>query len=142
MINSWRYPTLHLYYLYDTHCIQLVSVVRLSATGQWFSAGTPASSTNKNDRHDVTEMLLKMALNTVTLTHKVYMIDWLILKVMDKFFEIPESYWEKFLNIDEENLYPNTYNTPQTPDGRTGIAFILIFIFSDIVVIFLSGKMG
>ncbi|XP_052094781.1 rac GTPase-activating protein 1-like isoform X1 [Mytilus californianus] len=36
--------------------------------------------------------------------------------VMDKFFEIPESYWEKFLNIDEENLYPNTYNTPKTPD--------------------------
>jgi len=62
---------------------------------------------------------------------------------MDKFFEIPESYWEKFLNIDEENLYPNTYNTPQTPDGRTGIAFIFILIFSDIVVIFfLSGKMG
>ncbi|VDI38176.1 Rac GTPase-activating protein 1 [Mytilus galloprovincialis] len=36
--------------------------------------------------------------------------------VMDKFFEVPESYWEKFLNIDEENLYPNTYNTPKTPD--------------------------
>jgi hypothetical protein len=60
---------------------------------------------------------------------------------MDKFFEIPESYWEKFLNIDEENLYPNTYNTPQTPDGRTGIAFIFIFIFSDIDF-FLRGKIG
>jgi hypothetical protein len=27
--------------------------------------GTPVSSTNKTDRHDVTEMLLKVALNTI-----------------------------------------------------------------------------
>jgi len=35
--------------------------------GQWFSPGTPVSSTNKTDRHDVAEMLLKVALNTITL---------------------------------------------------------------------------
>ena len=33
--------------------------------GQWFSAGTPVSSTNKTDRHDITEILLKVALNTI-----------------------------------------------------------------------------
>jgi hypothetical protein len=38
------------------------------ATGQWFSLGTPVSSINKTDRHDVTEILLKVALNTKTLT--------------------------------------------------------------------------
>jgi hypothetical protein len=27
--------------------------------------GTPVSSTNKTDRHDVTEILLKVALNTI-----------------------------------------------------------------------------
>jgi hypothetical protein len=32
--------------------------------GQWFSKGTPASSINKNDRHDITETLLKIALYT------------------------------------------------------------------------------
>ena len=37
-------------------------------TGRWFSPGTPVSSTNKNDRHDITEILLKVALNTITLT--------------------------------------------------------------------------
>ena len=37
------------------------------ATGPWFSPGTPVSSTNKTDRHDITEILLK-ALNTITLT--------------------------------------------------------------------------
>jgi hypothetical protein len=35
-------------------------------TGLWFSPGTPISSTNKTDRHDITEILLKVALNTIT----------------------------------------------------------------------------
>jgi hypothetical protein len=30
--------------------------------------GTPVSSTNKTDRHDTDEILLKVALNTITLT--------------------------------------------------------------------------
>ena len=36
------------------------------ATGRWFSLGIPVSSTNKTDRHDITEILLKVALNTIT----------------------------------------------------------------------------
>jgi hypothetical protein len=35
------------------------------AAGRWFSAGPPVSSTNKTDRHDITEILLKVALNTI-----------------------------------------------------------------------------
>jgi hypothetical protein len=38
-------------------------------SGWCFSPGTPASSTNKTDCHDITEILLKVALNTITLTH-------------------------------------------------------------------------
>ena len=38
------------------------------AAGQWFSMGTPVCSTNKTDRHDITEILLEVALNTITLT--------------------------------------------------------------------------
>jgi hypothetical protein len=30
------------------------------------SPSTPVSSTNKSDRHDITEILLKVALNTIT----------------------------------------------------------------------------
>jgi hypothetical protein len=30
--------------------------------GRWFSPDTPASSTTKTDRHDVAEILLKVAL--------------------------------------------------------------------------------
>ena len=38
------------------------------STGRWFSPGTPISSTNKTDLHDITEILLKVALNTITIT--------------------------------------------------------------------------
>jgi hypothetical protein len=34
----------------------------------WLSLGTPVSSTNKTDRHDIAEILLKMALNTINQT--------------------------------------------------------------------------
>ena len=37
------------------------------AASQWFFLGTPASTTNKTDYHDITEILLKVALNTLTL---------------------------------------------------------------------------
>lgn len=40
-------------------------------------------------------------------------------QVMEKMFEIPVDYWESYLNVDEENIYPNQYNTPQTPDGAS-----------------------
>jgi hypothetical protein len=33
-----------------------------------FSPGPPVSSTNKADRHDITEIMLKVALNTIALT--------------------------------------------------------------------------
>jgi hypothetical protein len=39
------------------------------ATGRWFSPGPPVSS-NKTDRHDLTEILLKVALNTIKQTNK------------------------------------------------------------------------
>ena len=39
---------------------------RLSAC-RWFIPGTPVSSTNKTDRHDKTEILLNVALNTTNL---------------------------------------------------------------------------
>jgi len=36
----------------------------LLAHGRWFSPGTAASSTTKTGRHDIAEILLKVALNT------------------------------------------------------------------------------
>jgi hypothetical protein len=39
-------------------------VCQLLAHGRWFSSGTPASSTTKTGRHDISEILLKVALKT------------------------------------------------------------------------------
>jgi hypothetical protein len=40
----------------------------LYQAGWWFSPGTSVSSINKTDRNHITEILLKVALNTITLT--------------------------------------------------------------------------
>jgi hypothetical protein len=37
--------------------------------GRWFSPGPPVSSTNKSDRHDIAEILIKVALNTTKQTN-------------------------------------------------------------------------
>jgi hypothetical protein len=48
--------------LYDKVCQSL-------ATGRWFSPGTPDYSTNKTDRHVITEILLKASQNTINQTY-------------------------------------------------------------------------
>ena len=45
------------------YVIKFVSDLR--QVGRWFSPGTPVSSSNKTDRHDITEILLKVALSTI-----------------------------------------------------------------------------
>jgi hypothetical protein len=42
----------------------------------WFSLDTPVSSTNKTDRHNITVILLKVALTTITLNPEYN--DWII----------------------------------------------------------------
>jgi hypothetical protein len=48
-------------------CTRLASdkVYQLFANGQWFSLGTLSSSTIKTGRHDLAEILLKVALSTM-----------------------------------------------------------------------------
>ena len=55
------------------HCVLDIlcdKVCQRLAAGRWFSSGTPISSTNtgKTDRHDISEILLKVALNTINQT--------------------------------------------------------------------------
>ena len=47
-------------------------VIQRLTEGLWlykFSTETPVSSTNKTDCHDITEILLKVAINSLTLTY-------------------------------------------------------------------------
>jgi hypothetical protein len=53
------------------------NVCQLLATGRWFSPGTPVSSINKTDRHDITEILLKVALNTINLNQAYKMSNYI-----------------------------------------------------------------
>jgi hypothetical protein len=45
-------------------------VYQLLAHGRWFSPGTPASSTT-NTNHDIAEILLKVALNTINQINQI-----------------------------------------------------------------------
>jgi len=45
----------------ETDCQRFVA-------GRWITPGTPVTSTNKTDRHDISEILLKVALNTINQT--------------------------------------------------------------------------
>jgi hypothetical protein len=51
---------------YKIGCTRLAAasdkVYQLLAQDRWFSPGTPASSTTKTGRHDIAEILLKVAL--------------------------------------------------------------------------------
>ena len=90
---SWSYGS----WIYNYVCNQCLSLLKLCvriplrqgvidatlcykvckwlATGQWFSLSTSVSSTNKTDRHDITEILLKVALNTMpsSLVHQAHL---------------------------------------------------------------------
>jgi hypothetical protein len=48
----------------------------LLAHGRWFSPGTPASFTTKTVRHEIAEILLKVALNTKNLIQSIKSIQF------------------------------------------------------------------
>ena len=50
-------------------------VCQLLVIGRWFSPGSPVSSTNTTDSHDITEILLKVALNTINQTNPYGFLD-------------------------------------------------------------------
>ena len=57
---------------YTTLCDK---VCQWLATGWWFSPGSLVSSTNKTDCHDITEILLKVTLNTYQTNKQTYKAD-------------------------------------------------------------------
>jgi len=70
-------------------------VCQWRSAGRWFFPGIPVSSTNKTDRHNITEILLKVALNTITLMLIRY---------------TPPSSFEGNLTHREQSIFPGTCN--------------------------------
>ena len=64
IISNWVWVRTPLMARCTTLCDK---VCQWLVTGQWCSLGTTVSSTNKTDCHDIAEILLKVALNTITL---------------------------------------------------------------------------
>jgi hypothetical protein len=64
--------------LYKKGCTRLAAAsdkdYQLLAHGRLLPPGTPASSTTKIGRHDIAEILLKVALNTINQIIKSYKI--------------------------------------------------------------------
>ena len=50
---------------------EVITLYQLLAHGRWFSPGTPASSTTKTGRHDIAEILLKVALITINQSNQI-----------------------------------------------------------------------
>ena len=51
-------------------------VCKWLATGRWFSLGPTVSSTNKTDHHNITEIVLKVALNIIKKNKQTKVSEW------------------------------------------------------------------
>jgi hypothetical protein len=52
-------------------------VYQLLTHGRWFSPGTPASSTTKTGRHDIAEILLKVALKHQKIKNQIILFTYM-----------------------------------------------------------------
>ena len=59
---------------------EITNITQIVA-GPWFSPCTPVSSINKTDRHDITEILLEVALNTLTPIMKLVILNRLFIPI-------------------------------------------------------------
>ena len=72
-------------------------VCQCLVTGRWFSPGSLVSSTDKIDLHNITDILLKVVLNTITLTP--FLTVATDLKLSDTEYDIkPQSQLKEIVN--------------------------------------------
>jgi hypothetical protein len=58
------------------HTAASAKAYQLLAHGRWYSADTPASSITKTGHHDIAEILIKVALNTIKIiSNQIYSCD-------------------------------------------------------------------
>ena len=78
------------------------TVCQCFVAGRWLSPGTPVSPTNKTDSHDITKILLKVALNTIDITKQfIYALDicWTDLYGFVVFSIITVKYFKSIFHI-------------------------------------------
>jgi hypothetical protein len=102
-------------YKYDKVCKRL-------ATGRWFSSGTPVSSTNKTDSHDITEILLKVAFYTIA-------------QPLITSFVIHDAYHTYAFQIFEEWCTPTTRPLKSVPEFDRFSGKAIIYYPSPVITI-------
>ena len=93
LINTYTF-VLHLITNCMVYLIQhyVTNVSQWLVTGRWFSLTTPISSTNKTDCHDITEILLKVVLNTITPLNCMRLKQRVLIRLT---YNIYYTYWAK-----------------------------------------------
>jgi hypothetical protein len=74
-------------------------VCQWPVTDQWFSLGTLVSSTNKTDCHDIIEILLKVALNTIILTLYVVLVYFVFILLLLLCLHCQLTWYKKIFNL-------------------------------------------
>jgi len=103
IFSLFNFPFFHISHIFSlfnhlcshVKCTTLCDqVCQRLATGQWFSPGPPVSSTNKTDRHDITEILLKVALNTIKQANVTITFWSILLKAFKYSWRVCSKIWQ------------------------------------------------
>ena len=87
--------TLWVWFSIRARCTTLCDkVCQWLATGLWYSPGPSVYSTNKSDRQDLTEILLKVALNTIKQINN----RWLVLLFKFVIFQLIKGHNSETIN--------------------------------------------
>ena len=73
-------------------------------TGLWFSLGTSVSSINKTDHHDITEILLKVTLNTINPNPSMNVARSFVFQILG----------DKYLAFDKQGIITLLYQVSST----------------------------
>ena len=81
----------------------VIKVCQWLTTGRLFSPCPPVSSTNKTDHHDITEILLKVTLNTINQTnHFAYWFNYFASQLSIHYNNL-HIIWRSIDKLEEEN---------------------------------------
>ena len=97
------------------HCDK---VCQWLATGQWFSPGTPVSSINKAYLHDIAEILLKVALNTITIWRQLYQ-KYILYSLEGEFEDTKVGNQNPYIEDEQTTQWPK--DKKKTTKGQTTI---------------------
>ena len=97
-------------------------VYQLLVHGRWFSPGTPASSTTKTGRHDIAEILQKVALNSKN-HHQIIIIMFIMA------YWIVDYHFLHNIHIHHGEVWVHIYvSVPRQESERLSICVLGVFI--------------